>query len=162
MKKKNSLKSLSKLELLELLAEQEHEIQELKQQLEEKNQLIEQRTLCMKQSGNIAQAALALNGVFEAAQKAADQYVESVKEMIDKNLRQDGTFPYAVSDLGAHNQSVSQIQSVVQNPATAKTTQTATEEEVLQNLNAYEILQENTASKTPQEKPAPNEQEGEV
>lgn len=91
MKTKNSLKYLSKLELLELLAEQEREIQDLTEQLEYKNRIIEQRTLCMMEAGNIAQAALALNGVFEAAQKAADQYLESVKKLSDKNLIKDST-----------------------------------------------------------------------
>lgn len=87
MKKKNVLQSLSKLELLELLAEQENEIQKLKTELEEKENLLAQRTICMEQSGSIAQAALALNGVFEAAEKAAQAYVESVKQMTDRKLR---------------------------------------------------------------------------
>lgn len=91
MKKKNALKSLTKLELLELLAEQEREIQSLQQELEQKEQLIQQRTLCMMQSGNIAQAALALNGVFEAAQMAADQYIESVKAMTDCQCKETRT-----------------------------------------------------------------------
>lgn len=88
--KRNPLKSLTKVELLELMAEQEKEIQNLQQQLEQKDQLLKQRTLCMTESGNIAQAAIALNGVFEAAQKAADQYVESVKAKVDNQFRGDG------------------------------------------------------------------------
>lgn len=95
MKKKNTLKSLTKLELLELLAEQEREIQSLQQQLEQKDQLLAQRTLCMTQSGNIAQAALALNGVFEAAQKAADQYVESVKAMTGRQRKETRTTDFS-------------------------------------------------------------------
>lgn len=95
MKHNNSIRGLSKLELLELLAEQEQEIQELKQQLEEKDHLLAQRTLCMEQSGNIAQAALALNGVFEAAQKAADQYVESVRMKAEREQDID----YILSDI---------------------------------------------------------------
>ena len=35
----------------------------------------------LSQAGNIAEAALALNGVFEAAQKAADQYLENIQMM---------------------------------------------------------------------------------
>jgi len=36
-------------------------------------------TLRLEQVGSIAEAALSLNRVFEAAQAAADQYLESVK-----------------------------------------------------------------------------------
>ncbi len=84
MKNKITLKNLSKLELLELLAEQEAEIEQLKKQLAQKDQMLQQRILKMNTAGNLAQAALCLNGVFEAAQKAADQYVESVKAMADQ------------------------------------------------------------------------------
>lgn len=80
---------MSKLELVELLAEQEREIQSLKQQLEEKEKLMEERTLRLEQFGNIAQAALAVNEVFEAAQRAADQYVDSIKTVIEERLQQD-------------------------------------------------------------------------
>lgn len=80
---------MSKLELVELLAEQEREIQSLRQQLEEKEKLIEERTLRFEEFGNLAQAALAVNEVFEAAQRAADQYVDSIKTMFEERLQQD-------------------------------------------------------------------------
>ncbi len=80
---------MSKLELVELLAEQEREIQSLRQQLEEKEKLIEERTLRFEEFGNLAQAALAVNEVFEAAQRAADQYVDSIKTMVEERLQQD-------------------------------------------------------------------------
>jgi chromosome segregation ATPase len=37
------------------------------------------RTIQLREDGNIAQAALRLNGVFEAAQNAADQYLENIQ-----------------------------------------------------------------------------------
>ncbi len=83
---KKTLKKMSKLELIELLAEQEEEIQTLKLKLEEQEKRIEQRTIQLEEFGNIAQAALALNGVFEAAQKAADQYVDSIKVMTEEKM----------------------------------------------------------------------------
>lgn len=89
MDMKKTLKKMSKLELVELLVEQEREIQSLKQQLEEKEKLMEERTLRLEQFGNIAQAALAVNEVFEAAQRAADQYVDSIKTVIEERLQQD-------------------------------------------------------------------------
>ena len=39
------------------------------------------RKIELEDAGSIAEAALRLNGVFEAAQRAADQYLESVREM---------------------------------------------------------------------------------
>ena len=38
-----------------------------------------ERTLKINEAGSIAEAAVKLNGVFEAAQAAADQYLESVQ-----------------------------------------------------------------------------------
>ena len=159
MKKKNSLKNLSKLELLELLAEQEREIQELKQQLEEKNKLLAQRTLCMERAGNIAQAALALNGVFEAAQKAADQYLESVKAMSHSDLRKEEPHADAVRELDACRQSMLPLPSVVQNPVIAKDAQTVTTGETRLSFSVDEILEEVRALR---EESPPKEQEGKL
>lgn len=39
------------------------------------------REIELQDAGSIAEAALRLNGVFEAAQKAADQYLESVQAL---------------------------------------------------------------------------------
>lgn len=75
------LKKLSRAELLEMLLEQSKELELTKQQLEIANKRLEERTIVLKQSGNIAEAALRLNGIFEAAQKAADDYIESIKSV---------------------------------------------------------------------------------
>lgn len=130
MGKKNPLKKLSKLELLELLAEQEREIQELKEQLEQKNQIIEQRALCMRHSGNIAEAALNLNGVFEAAQKAADQYLESVKALIAKNLEETGNVPDKIDGLGT-----------MQQPMYGRDLKKLTTDQIIKDLNEHKTVQ---------------------
>lgn len=77
--KKNSLRKLNKLQLLELLAQQERELQVLRKELEEKNAELEDRRIRIENAGSIAEASLKLNEVFEAAQRAADQYLESLK-----------------------------------------------------------------------------------
>lgn len=77
-KKDNPLRSLSKLELLELLAQQERELQALRAELAERDAQLAERRILLEQSGSIAEAALRLNGIFEAAQRAADQYLESI------------------------------------------------------------------------------------
>ena len=75
----NPLRKLNKLQLLELLAQQERELQSLRKELEEKTAALEDRRIRIEQAGSIAEASLRLNEVFEAAQRAADQYLESLK-----------------------------------------------------------------------------------
>lgn len=50
-------------------------------QLAEAEKQLEDRKIALDEAGSIAQAALQLNGLFEAAQKAADQYLDNVKEL---------------------------------------------------------------------------------
>ena len=78
-KEKNPLRNLSKLQLLELLAQQERELQKLRGELAEKEAVLAKREIQIAESGSIAEAALKLSGIFEAAQKAADDYLASVK-----------------------------------------------------------------------------------
>ena len=84
-KKNNPLRKLSKLQLLELLAQQERELRALRKELEEKTAALEDRRIRIENAGSIAEASLKLNEVFEAAQRAADQYLESLKAVsLDK------------------------------------------------------------------------------
>ena len=73
------LRKLRRGELLEMLLEQTKENERLKKQLADLKAQLENREIILKRSGSIAEAALKLNGVFEAAQKAADQYLENIK-----------------------------------------------------------------------------------
>jgi hypothetical protein len=73
------LKRLSKVELLEMLLGQSKRVEELEQQVQELNARLEQRSIAIGNSGNLAEACLQVNGVFEAAQEAADQYMENVR-----------------------------------------------------------------------------------
>jgi hypothetical protein len=73
------LKRLRRAELLEMLLEQTKRVEELEAELEKKNRELEDKRVSISEAGNIAEAALKLNGVFEAAQRAADQYLENVK-----------------------------------------------------------------------------------
>ena len=78
-KTQNPLRKLNKLQLLELLAQQERELQSLRQQLVEEEAALEERQIRIEEAGSIAEAALKLNGIFEAAQQAADQYLSSIR-----------------------------------------------------------------------------------
>jgi len=74
------LKKISKKELLEILLAQAKKIDELETELKEVKEELNSRRIEIKKSGSIAEAALKLNGIFELAQKTADEYVENVKE----------------------------------------------------------------------------------
>lgn len=73
------LRKLSRTELLELLLVQAKEIDRLNRELEQLQTQEQQRRIDLAKAGNIAEAALKLNRVFEAAQAAADQYLKSIK-----------------------------------------------------------------------------------
>ena len=75
------LKRLSRAELLELLLEQVEENEALRAEIADLKGQLEDRAIKIENAGSIAEAALRLNGVFEAAEAAAKQYVDSLKEL---------------------------------------------------------------------------------
>ena len=79
----NNLRKLNRRQLLELMLEQSKRIDELEQELADVKNELEVRYIIKEQSGSIAEAALRLNKVFEAAQDAANQYLESIYKKYD-------------------------------------------------------------------------------
>ena len=77
----NELRKLKRTDLLELLLAQEKENEDLRRQLQEAQARLEERKLALEEAGSIAEASLRLSGVFEAAQTAADQYLENVRRL---------------------------------------------------------------------------------
>ena len=75
------LRRLSRGELLEMLLAETKENQRLRAQLEQAQAELESRQIVLEQSGSMAEAALRLNGVFEAADRAARQYLDSIRAM---------------------------------------------------------------------------------
>jgi len=73
------LRKLNRTDLLELLLQQSREMDQLREELEEARYQLSRREIVMGQAGSIAEAALKLNGVFEAAENACAQYMESIK-----------------------------------------------------------------------------------
>lgn len=90
MKNKN-LKRLSREALLEMLLEQSREVERLKQENLELEKELESRRIMIKNAGSIAEAALQLNQIFEAAQKAADQYLENVQGLCESQTGEKET-----------------------------------------------------------------------
>ena len=73
------LRKLSRRELIQVLLAQTREMEQLKAELNSKNELLEKREINIRESGSIAEAALRLSGIFEDAQKAADTYLAEIK-----------------------------------------------------------------------------------
>lgn len=77
------LRKLSRADLLEMLLAVSKENTELRQQLKEAREQLEDRTLKIENAGTLAEAALQLSGIFEAAQAACQQYQENICQRCD-------------------------------------------------------------------------------
>lgn len=75
------LRKLSRADLLELLVAESRENERLRARLEEAEKKLESREIMLQDAGSIAEAALKLNGVFEAAEQAAQQYLANVRRL---------------------------------------------------------------------------------
>lgn len=75
------LQRLRRHDLLELLLSVSRENEELKAKLAEAEEKLAERNIHIQEAGNIAEAAMRLNGLFQAAQNACDQYLDSVHAM---------------------------------------------------------------------------------
>lgn len=79
--KDKELRKLSRQELLELLIEQTKRADELQEKIDMLEEQLGQRDLTINNAGSLAEAALRINKVFEAADRAVAQYIESVKKL---------------------------------------------------------------------------------
>lgn len=75
------LKRLSREELLRLLIAQMEETQAAKTALRRAQLELKNRQIALSRAGSIAEAALQLNGVFDAAQAACQQYMENIERI---------------------------------------------------------------------------------
>lgn len=75
------LKRLSRAELLEMLLEQTKKVEQLQEKLARAEAELKDRRIRLNNAGNLAQAVLEINGVMEAAQAAANQYLENMAAM---------------------------------------------------------------------------------
>jgi len=75
------LKHLRRVELLEMLAVQMEENEKLREELEKTQKALSDRQITISQAGSIADAAMHLSGVFDAAQDAAAQYLENIQKL---------------------------------------------------------------------------------
>ena len=82
------LKAMNKAQLIQAMTdltrerdELDQRVEKLQAQLKEAREKASSRAIAVSGAGSIAEAALALNGVFESAQAAADQYLENIARM---------------------------------------------------------------------------------
>ena len=87
--KTKELKRLSRSELLELLLAQTKRADELEAHVAELEQKLADRNLLVAETGTLAEAAMKINQVFEAADAAARQYLENVRRIADGEQEHD-------------------------------------------------------------------------
>lgn len=92
------LRKLKRNDLLEMMLDQAKELERVKQELEQRTGQLEQcrkeleaaraalhkREIDINEAGSIAVAALKLNGIFEVAQAASQQYIENIKRLNER------------------------------------------------------------------------------
>jgi len=74
------LRKLNRYQLLELLVVQTERADKLQAKLEAAESQLRNQELTLSSLGSIAEAALQLTGVFQAAQDAADMYIAAAKK----------------------------------------------------------------------------------
>ncbi len=79
------LKKLSRKELLEMLVIQTRRTEALEKEIEDLKAKLKRKEIVVEKTGNLAEAALKLNYVFEAAQRAADQYLYNVRSRAEES-----------------------------------------------------------------------------
>ena len=75
------LKKLSRADLLELLLAQTKRADDLEERLQQAYKQLSDKRIQLDEAGSIAQAALQINGIFEAAEAAAAQYLDSIQNL---------------------------------------------------------------------------------
>lgn len=80
------LRKMNRKELLELLVEIEKENEDLRARVQEQQAQLQSREIRIKEAGTLAEAALALNGVLEAADRAAALYLENLKRCAEMQI----------------------------------------------------------------------------
>ena len=78
------LRHMSRSELLQMLITQIKENKVLSERLAAAEAELNSRQIAINNAGSLAEAALSLNHVFDAAESAAQQYIENIKRISDQ------------------------------------------------------------------------------
>lgn len=74
------LKKLSRYQLLEMIIIQSRQLELKELHIQSLQDELDSQKIRLSSAGNIAEAALQLSGIFEAAQSAADLYIKNLEE----------------------------------------------------------------------------------
>lgn len=77
--KDQELKKLKRAQLLEIMVAQSKEIERLQEELARTKKELENKKIAIENAGTLAEAALKLTHIFEAADEAAKIYLDNVK-----------------------------------------------------------------------------------
>ena len=80
----DQLHRLSRKDLLEMMIAQEKEMETLKKELDEARKALKNREIAIDEAGSIEVEDLQINGIFEAAQAASQQYIENIQKLNDR------------------------------------------------------------------------------
>ena len=80
-------KRLRRSDLIEILYEYQTREKALQDEIAALRAALEERELKIQNAGSIAEAVMKLNGLFEAAQKTADDYVEQVRMKAEREMQ---------------------------------------------------------------------------
>ena len=86
-KENHDLSKLSKKDLLEIMLKQGEEIDSLREQVRELQAKLDDKEIRIAKAGSLAEASLAVTGIFEEAQKAANLYLQNAMRMVDEKLQ---------------------------------------------------------------------------
>lgn len=77
---RNESMNLSKNEMMMVMHDQEQEIEKLKAEVAELQEKLDGYEIKISETGNLAEAAAKITGLFETAQLTADTYVENMRK----------------------------------------------------------------------------------
>lgn len=97
------LQKLKRPELLEIMLGLQNELDKEREENEVLRSKISEKNIALEKSGSIAEAALEINGVFDAAQKAADVYLDNVKKM---HIDEEKHYNEAIAKANAEAESI--------------------------------------------------------
>lgn len=89
--KAKDLKSLSRGDILELLLAQTERVEELEAERTQLKKQLETKDILIGKAGTLAEAALSINQVFQAADRAAAQYLGNIMRLYEEQMECNGT-----------------------------------------------------------------------
>lgn len=145
-----NMKSLTRSDLLEILVELKKENDALKEQLAQAQRELSDRRIVIEEAGSLAEAALKLNGVFEAAMAACEQYKENIRMRQGEGMPRTEQMPVASPEepVASPEEPVAAAEEPVAAPEEPVA---APEEPVAQQPAAAEPMDENDQRKWLQE-----------